>query len=108
MAARESEKFATEIRLFKDQADKAIRDLERKERQLEEFQEKLLQVQSGKNTVHEDLLFKFEKQRRDLEEKHRDDLSSLEIKLNNKESDIYKMEQLLLKLNHSVDQAKDG
>lgn len=32
MAAREAEKFATEIRLYKEKADKAISDLERKER----------------------------------------------------------------------------
>ena len=42
MAAREAERFATEIRLYKEKADKAISDLERKERQLEEFQDKLL------------------------------------------------------------------
>jgi hypothetical protein len=52
----------------------------------------LLNVQSGKNTVHEELLFKFERQRKELDDSHRDALSSMEIKLSNKESDIYKME----------------
>ena len=32
-------------------------------------------------------------------------MSSLQVRLQNKDSDIYKMEQLLLRLNHSVDQA---
>lgn len=74
---------------------------------LEEFQQKLLQVQSGKNTVHEELLLKFERQRREIDERHKDNLTSMEIKLNTKEADLYKMEQLLLRLNHQVDQSKD-
>jgi hypothetical protein len=50
---------------------------------------------------------KFERQRREIDERHKDNLTSMEIKLNTKEADLYKMEQLLLRLNHQVDQSKD-
>ena len=41
-AAREAEKFATEIRMYKEKADRAIFDLERKNEQVEELREKLI------------------------------------------------------------------
>lgn len=66
----------------------------------------MLDNANNKNTSHEGLLWKFENDKRDLEERHRDDLNSMQIKLNKKEEDIYKMEQLLLQINHSIDEAK--
>lgn len=59
-AAREAEKFATEIRMYKEKADRAIFDLERKNEQVEELREKLIDNQSGRNINHENLLFRFE------------------------------------------------
>lgn len=41
-----------------------------------------------------------------MEARHREELSSMQVKLTNKETDLYKMEQLLLRINHSIDQAK--
>ena len=41
-----------------------------------------------------------------MEASHREALSSMQVKLTNKETDLYKMEQLLLRINHSIDQAK--
>lgn len=107
-AAREAEKFSTQIKMHKEQADRAIFDLDRKNEQLESMQQKVIENHSDKNAAHEGLLFKFENDKKDLEDNHRDAISSMQIKLNNKETDIYKMEQLLLQLNHSVDQAKQG
>jgi hypothetical protein len=37
-----------------------------------------MDTQIGKNASHEDLLFKFDNQRRDNEEKHRDELSKMQ------------------------------
>lgn len=92
--------------MHKERADKASLDLEIQKNQLQELQSKLIDTQSNKNSAHEDLLFKFDTQRRDNEEKHRDELSTMQQRINAKESDIYKMEQLLLQMNHSVDEAK--
>jgi hypothetical protein len=105
-AAREAERFSTEIKMYKEQANQAVFDLERKKEQLEDLQQKMLDNANNKNTSHEGLLWKFENDKRDLEERHRNDLNSMQIKLNKKEEDIYKMEQLLLQINHSMDEAK--
>lgn len=67
---------------------------------------KSLQNHSDKNNAHESLLFKFENDKKDLEQTHREEIASMQIKLNNKENDIYKMEQLLLQINHTVNEAK--
>lgn len=53
---------------------------------------KSLQNHSDKNNAHESLLFKFENDKKDLEQTHREEIASMQIKLNNKENDIYKME----------------
>lgn len=82
--------------MHKEQADRALFDLDRKNEQLESMQQKVIENHSDKNAAHEGLLFKFENDKKDLEDKQRDEISSMQIKLNNKETDIYKMEQLLL------------
>ena len=76
-AAREAERFSTEIRMYKEQANQAMFDLERKKEQLEELQQKMLDNANNKNTSHEGLLWKFENDKKDLEERHRDDLNSM-------------------------------
>jgi hypothetical protein len=76
-AAREAERFSTEIRMYKEQANQAVFDLERKKEQLEELQQKMLDNANNKNTSHEGLLWKFENDKKDLEERHRDDLNSM-------------------------------
>jgi hypothetical protein len=76
-AAREAERFSTEIRMYKEQANQAIFDLERKKEQLEDLQQKMLDNANNKNTSHEGLLWKFENDKKDLEERHRDDLNSM-------------------------------
>jgi hypothetical protein len=76
-AAREAERFSTEIRMYKEQANQAVFDLERKKEQLEDLQQKMLDNANNKNTSHEGLLWKFENDKRDLEERHRDDLNSM-------------------------------
>jgi hypothetical protein len=63
--------------MYKEQANQAVFDLERKKEQLEDLQQKMLDNANNKNTSHEGLLWKFENDKRDLEERHRDDLNSM-------------------------------
>jgi len=92
--------------MYKEATDRALFDLGRKNEQVEQMQMKSLESHSDKNNAHESLLFKFENDKKDLEDTHRGEIASMQIKLNNKETDIYKMEQLLLQINHSIDEAK--
>ena len=71
-------------------------EFETQKSQIKELQDKLMETQIGKNASHEDLLFKFDNQRRDNEEKHRDELSRMQQRINAKEVDIDKMEALIL------------
>jgi len=41
-------------------------------------------------------------------EHHREELSHIRLMLTNKEADLYKMEQLLLSMNHQVDQSNSA
>lgn len=91
-AAREAEKYATEIRMHQERTNRAELDLDRKQAQVDDLQQKLFATNQGKNSAHESLLFKFENQKHELEERHRDEVSSMQLKLNNRDSDLHKME----------------
>ena len=80
-------------------------ELDRKNKQLEQFQEQLLEEKSGRLSQHEHVQLRFENRQKELEEEQRGRVASMELKLANKEGDMYKMEQLILKLNHQIDQA---
>jgi len=80
-------------------------ELDRKNKQLEQFQEQLLEEKSGRLSQHEHVQLRFENRQKELEDEQRGRVASMELKLANKEGDMYKMEQLILKLNHQIDQA---
>jgi len=64
-----------------------------------------LEEKSGRLSQHEHVQLRFENRQKELEEEQRGRVASMELKLANKEGDMYKMEQLILKLNHQIDQA---
>jgi len=78
--------------MHKEAQERALFDLARKNEQVEQMQMKSLEAHGDRNNAHESLLFKFENDKKDLEDTHREELASMQIKLNNKDSDLYKME----------------
>ena len=105
-AAREAEKFSTEINIHKREAERAISDLERKRERVEELERLLLEAKVGKGREDTMAMFKWENKQQELEAKHKDELSSVQLRLANREADNYKMEQLMVKLHFSVDEAR--
>lgn len=91
-AAREAEKFATEINIHKREAERAVNDLDRKRERVDELERLLLEAKVGKGRSDTMEMFKWESKQAELEAKHKDELSSVQLRLANRESDIYKME----------------
>ena len=103
--AREAERTITEIKLFKQQTTKAEQEAERCRREVMEIKEHSLRVESERSKGGDVIADRFEKKRRELETEHREEVHAIQLRLQNKEADLYKMEQLLLKMNFQMDEA---
>ena len=71
-----------------------------------EIKEHSLKVESERSKGSDVIADRFEKKKRELEREHREEVLGLQLRLQNKESDLYKMEQLLLKINTAMDDVK--
>jgi len=71
-----------------------------------EIKEHSIKVESERSKGSDVIADRFEKKKRELEKEHREEVLSLQLRLQNKESDLYKMEQLLLKINTAMDDVK--
>ena len=110
-AAREAERFATEIGGAKREAERARADLEKKLDRIEELERELQQArltaaQYGAKPDGFGLAGKLETKIEQLEAKHRDELTSVQVRLASKESEMHRMEALLLQLHQQLDQAR--
>lgn len=99
---QEAAKFAAQKERFEEDAREARAELDRKNRQLEELQQRLLDEKTGKVTSHEHVQLKFENRQREMEDEHREKLSSMELKLARKEKAIEEMEQRVRRLEHET------
>lgn len=102
-AAREAERFATEIGGAKREAERARADVEKKNDRIEELERQLSEArltaqQYGARPDGFGQAMKLETKIEQLEDKHRDELSSVQLRLVNKEAEMQKMETLLIQL----------
>ena len=81
----EAAKYSAQKERYEEDAREANLELERKNRQLEELQQRLLDEKTGKVTQQEHVQLRFENRQRELEDEHRDKVTSLELKLSKKE-----------------------
>lgn len=102
-AAREAQKYATEIETAKREADRAYSELENKKARVEEMESQLIQFKI--EAKHEPKAAPVLDNTQHLEAKHQDEVNSLQLRLANRESEVSRMESLLIELHHSVDQA---
>jgi len=76
MAAREAERSITEIRLYKKQAETAEAEVKRCRLEVQEVKEHSLKVESERGKGHDIVADRFQNQLKEIEDRHRDELSS--------------------------------
>ena len=81
----EAAKYAAQKDRYEEDAREANLELERKNKQLEEMQSRLLDEKTGKVAQQEHVQLRFENRQREMEDDHRDKLTALELKLSKKE-----------------------
>ena len=92
--------------MYKLQAEKSETETNRCRQEVMQIKEHSLKIETNQNKGTDLIQDRFETQKERIEQKHRENISVMEGKLQNKEHDLYKMEQLLLKLNHKIDEAQ--
>lgn len=107
-AALEAKELATKIQNYIEKATNAEEELRRKTGQLEALQEKFFNKQHEKNTDDDYYRTKFENKQRNLEELHSTKIAQQDQHLAKKDTELEKREQLILRLNHQIDQVNSG